>query len=63
MPRLEIRVRKRLLAIDSFGGIETEHLGEKVHGKRVCGGEQSRERDARLDGQGTDVILGLAIGG
>jgi hypothetical protein len=48
-----------LLAADSFGRVEKEKLGEKIDRQRVGVREERRERNTGLDGQGTNVVLGL----
>ena len=61
MPHGKIWMVQCLLAGDPLCGVKVEKLAEKIDGERVGTGEESLEWDARLDGQGTDVVLGLMI--
>ena len=59
MPDGEVGVVQRLLAGDTLGGVESKHLRKQIDGERVGIGIQGRERNARLDGEGADVVLRL----
>lgn len=49
--RRKVLVRKRLGRVDSFPGVEDEHLLEQVQRERVCAPELLRERDALALGE------------
>jgi hypothetical protein len=51
VPDLEVGVVERLLAADSFSGVETQHLREKVYREGVGMREERREWHSRLDGE------------
>jgi len=57
VPDTEVGVVQCLLARDALGRIECEHLGQKVDRKGVRVGVKRRERNARLDRKGSNVIL------
>lgn len=57
MPNRKVRVFKRLLASNSFGGIEVQHLREQVDGLRVSLREELLERNSGPDGKRANVVL------
>lgn len=59
MPDMKVRVIQSLLTANPFCRIKAKQLGKKFYCMRISMGEQSRERNARLDRQGSNVILCL----
>jgi hypothetical protein len=49
-----------LFTADSLGWVEAEHLGEEVDSKGIGVRIERGERDAGLDGERPDIILGLS---
>jgi len=58
MPDLEIGVVQGLFASDSFRRIEVKHPGQEINRERVGMGDEGRERNAGLDGERADILLG-----
>jgi hypothetical protein len=59
VPNLQVGVIQCLLAADAFSRVEAKHLRKEIDSKRVCMREQSGERNARLDGERSNIILCL----
>lgn len=59
VPHREIWVIEGLFTRDTLGGVESKHLRKQIDGERVGIRIQGRERNARLDGEGADVVLRL----
>lgn len=59
MPNTEVGMVECFLAGDPLRGIKGQQLGQEIDREWVGVRIQSREGDSRLDGQRSDVILGL----
>jgi len=58
VPDLEVGVIQGLFASDSFRRIEVKHPGQEIDREGVGMGDEGRERNAGLDGERADILLG-----
>lgn len=62
VPHCKVRMSEGVFAGYSAQGVESEQGGEEGESLWVSSGEESWERDAGGEGEGTDVFLGLRDG-